>query len=73
MGQLGVGDRDERSAPTRVTGFPAPVEELAAGDFHTCALLTSGVVTCWGGNFEGQLGTGTREDSLTPRVIDLGI
>lgn len=72
MGQLGVGDRMERSSPTAVSGFTAPVTQLSAGDFHTCALLSTGNVACWGGNFEGQLGTGTRDDSLTPVVVPVG-
>ena len=29
---------------------------LALGSYHTCALLTSGNVVCWGQNAWGQLG-----------------
>ena len=72
MGQLGAGDRMERGSPTPVSGFTAPVEQLSTGDFHTCALLSTGDVACWGGNFEGQLGNGTLDDSLTPQVVDVG-
>ncbi|PRP96769.1 hypothetical protein ENSA5_35430 [Enhygromyxa salina] len=32
--------------------------ELALGDQHTCALLDSGRVRCWGYNHRGQLGLG---------------
>lgn len=30
------------------------VQEVAAGQSHTCVLLTSGEVACWGFNFYGQ-------------------
>jgi alpha-tubulin suppressor-like RCC1 family protein len=39
-----------------------PVLQLASGDFHTCALLFSGNVRCWGRNDFGQLGTRSRND-----------
>jgi hypothetical protein len=33
-------------------------QALAAGDAHSCALLTTGSVVCWGANQYGQLGNG---------------
>jgi len=44
--------------PGAVTGLPpgSTVASVAAGAFHTCALLGSGAVMCWGSNFFGQLG-----------------
>eukprot|EP01084_Bolivina_argentea_P239028 401683_1 len=38
------------------TGFN--VTDIAAGDYHTCALSTLNKVKCWGGNGYGQLGYG---------------
>ena len=38
---------------------------MSAGDYHTCAVLDDGSVSCWGGNGYGQLGDNTT-DSLTP-------
>jgi alpha-tubulin suppressor-like RCC1 family protein len=32
---------------------------IAAGQYHTCVVRTSGKVACWGENADGQVGTGT--------------
>jgi alpha-tubulin suppressor-like RCC1 family protein len=42
---------------------------LAAGSFHTCALLVDGRVACWGQNAEGQLGTGDTRDLSRPTLV----
>ncbi len=39
----------------KVDGLP-PVETVAPGDLHTCALSKAGALTCWGSNFMGGLG-----------------
>jgi len=42
---------------------------LAAGAYHTCALLDDGSVQCWGSNFGGQLGTNNVSQSTTPITV----
>ena len=46
-----------------------PVRALALGDEHSCALRRSGTVACWGRNFSGQLGDGSREDHIEPVTV----
>jgi hypothetical protein len=66
FGQLGDGTTTERRAPVDVRGLQAGVTAIAAGTWHTCAETTSGVVKCWGRNYERQIGDGTTTMRLTP-------
>ncbi len=68
-GQLGTGGTnlpptasDGRLEPSTVDLGGEPAMAIAAGDAHTCALLSNGDVRCWGANGHGQLGTGDVED-----------
>ncbi len=56
-GQLGDNDPWFRLTPTPVPGLQSGVTAIATGDFHSCALLASGSVQCWGSNNSGQTGT----------------
>jgi alpha-tubulin suppressor-like RCC1 family protein len=40
--------------------------QIADGQYHTCALRSSGTVVCWGENGSGQLGIGSTTDQRTP-------
>lgn len=64
-GQLGNGTTTDRLVPSRVLGLGSNVAAIAAGVDHTCALLKTGGVKCWGNNDYGQLGNGTRKNSTT--------
>ena len=55
-GRVGDGNNDGVAiAPSRVIGLKDAVQ-VAAGGFHTCALLSNGSVACWGWNSDFQLG-----------------
>ncbi|MEO8456976.1 MAG: hypothetical protein ABI559_04105 [Chloroflexota bacterium] len=55
-----------RELPTSVSGLTNGVLQVATGAYHSCALTDSHGVKCWGFNFMGQLGDGSRDDSSTP-------
>lgn len=39
---------------------------IATGAYHACALLKNNEVWCWGDNYFGQLGNGTKSHSFVP-------
>ena len=57
-GNLGVGDYDDRSKPTKITNL-SNVIQLAGGAQFALALDANGHVWAWGANGSGQLGLGT--------------
>ncbi len=64
---LGYDDirlRPEPTGPPRVTA-------VSAGGVHTCALLDTGRVSCWGTNVKGALGDGTTELREHPTPVAL--
>ena len=68
-GQIGVGSSENSiSTPTAVSGITTATS-LGVGMSHTCAVLLSGGVLCWGKNDNGQLGDGTTTNRLTSTPV----
>lgn len=68
-GQLGTGDNVASDVPVDVVGLDGPAVLIVAGGFHTCAVLESGEMQCWGKNSNGQLGDGTTSHSNVPVTV----
>ncbi len=65
-GRLGNGSTLTSNVPVDVLGLSSGVKNIAAGLYHTCALLADGTHKCWGLNTSGQLGDGTFVNRTTP-------
>jgi len=76
-GQLGYGNienvgDDEVPADVVPVDLDGPAVQVSCGDYHTCALLDSGEVMCWGLGDFGMLGYGDTNsigDDETPASI----
>ena len=64
------GTSSDLSVPSAaVTPARAPAPAIAAGGNHSCALLTSGTIQCWGQKTYGQLGNGTTLNANVPLTV----
>jgi len=68
-GELGLGTTTAMLQPVQVEALGADAVQIAAGDAHTCALLITGRVVCWGVNDQFQLGAGASAEALTPVAV----
>lgn len=74
LGQLGYGNTealgdDEDMSEVEAVPLGGAATQVAAGMSHTCAVISTGELRCWGANFSGQLGLGkpgNLGDSLPP-------
>ncbi len=81
-GQLGTGntasvgdDETPASVPPVNLGAGRTAVAIATGWDHTCAILDTGGVKCWGDGGEGKLGYGNTNTVLSPAsvgTVDLG-
>jgi alpha-tubulin suppressor-like RCC1 family protein len=78
FGQLGRGtvlSATARDSVARPVSMPAGVTftRIYAGEYHSCAISTSGIAYCWGRNDFGQLGDGTRTTATAPVGVAGGL
>ncbi|WP_165704167.1 RCC1 domain-containing protein [Enhygromyxa salina] len=70
--EFAIGDTETPASVGHVD-VGGPVEGVALGNYHTCALLDDGGVKCWGVGTLVALGYGTTEtigDDESPAVLD---
>lgn len=68
-GQLGDGTSIDRSTAVAVQGLGGKVAKVQCGGYHTCALMESGGMKCWGNNEDGQLGYAELLASYVPKDV----
>lgn len=69
----GVGESSQQKikfySPVQVSGMTTGVQRVSAGDGHTCAILDTGDLYCWGYNGTGQVGIGSTEIQMLPKKV----
>ena len=73
-GQLGNNSTSESPVPVRVSiitgaGAGTTAVSVSTGDYHSCAVMADGTVTCWGYNGDGQLGNNSTTNSPVPVTV----
>ena len=71
-GELGNGTYTGSNIPVQVS-LPSGVTitNIAAGDYHSLAMASNGMVWAWGNNNSGELGNGTNTSSNIPVQVSL--
>ena len=68
-GELGNGAAGSSATPVQALDGSDPALAVSAGTSHTCAVLQSGIVKCWGSNTYGQIGYGYQFDRTSPTTV----
>jgi len=69
QGQLGIGSTTNTHVLTTISSLGTNVEQLAAGDFSSVALLKDGSIKSFGYNAKGQLGLGDTTQRNSPTAV----
>lgn len=65
-GELGDGTTTPSFVPVLVRGLPDAIANVTAATSFTCAVTVGGAAWCWGVGTVGELGNGSKVDSLVP-------
>ena len=68
-GQLGQGVNGGRDSVPRTVSGNLIFSAIAAGETHSCGILTNGDAYCWGSNDNGELGDGTSSPRNVPTAV----
>lgn len=71
-GQLGIGNKLNRSRPTPVDK-PLTFLQVDGGSYHTCGVTTDNLAYCWGLGSDGQLGFGGFRGRVRPVPVAGGL
>lgn len=72
-GELGTGTREYWRRPAAVVGLRGTPVQVVAAERFTCALDDAGQVMCWGSNYSGQLGIGSKVNKRLRPVAVTGL
>jgi hypothetical protein len=70
-GQLGIGDDGvlDLELPGLPRALPASIVGIASAAYHTCAVVATGAVLCWGSNEHGEVGLAPSAPLFSPRPV----
>ncbi|MCU0832094.1 MAG: hypothetical protein MUC58_11390 [Rhizobiaceae bacterium] len=68
-GRLGNNSTASQATPVAVSGITNATSVEAGNGSHSCAILATGAVQCWGNGISGQLGNGASLTSNVPVAV----
>ena len=68
-GQLGDGTTTNRIIPRDVFGLSSVAQSISLGSNHSCALIESGILKCWGDNYYNQISNDDTNIKYTPEYV----
>jgi alpha-tubulin suppressor-like RCC1 family protein len=68
-GQLGNNTVTDSASPVSVSSLSSGAAAIGTGSAHSCAVTTTGAMSCWGYNGVGQLGDTTKVAKRVPTAV----
>ena len=70
-GALGTGDTTHETKPVDVQNIGGLARLVAVGTTHSCAVMATGSLKCWGDNSSGQLGDASLLSKTQPVSVNI--